>query len=121
MKQEEQLKHANYFTTNVECDQLNTQDSIANRVLLKIYGGIGDVLMCLPIVRKLSEIYQVDIALRNADNSDIGEWTEEIIQHNPYINNVYTWKYWTTHFIFKQTKKKLYFYFGSLFFTDSVL
>jgi|TARA_B110000263_G_scaffold250111_1_gene270566 ADP-heptose:LPS heptosyltransferase len=97
MNQTEQFKHANYFATNIECDQLNTADSIANRVLLKIYGGIGDGLMCLPIIRKLSEIYQVDIVLRNPSNSDIGEWTEELIQHNPYINNTYTWKYWTTH------------------------
>ena len=57
MKQEEQLKHANFFTTNIECDQMNTADSVANKILLKIYGGIGDVLMCLPIIRKLSLIH----------------------------------------------------------------
>jgi len=97
MNQTEQFKHANYFATNVECDQLNSQDAFANRVLLKIYGGIGDGLMCLPIIRRLSELHQVDIALRNADNSDIGEWTEELIQNNPYVNKVFTWKFWTAN------------------------
>ena len=37
MKQEDQFKHANYFATNVECDQMNHANSEANRILLKIF------------------------------------------------------------------------------------
>lgn len=57
-----------------------------NRVLIKVMGGIGDVLLILPSIKKLNLKYDIDILLRNHNKSDIEDFTYDICKHNPYIN-----------------------------------
>ena len=64
------------------------------KALLKIYGGIGDTLMALPTIKLLAEKYIIEVALRDPSRSDIGEWTESILQYNPYISRMYRYDTW---------------------------
>ncbi len=61
------------------------------KVLVKIHGGIGDALIALPVIKKLSESYMVDLVLRDRSKSPVGEWVAEIIKYNPYINRIIEW------------------------------
>ena len=50
-------------------------------------GGIGDVLLTLPSIKKLSSLYNVDLLLRNDNCFPIGEFIYDICKYNPYVND----------------------------------
>ena len=85
MKQQDHFKLANIYTALEENDSYASKSMVHNKALVKIHGGIGDALMSLPVIKKLSEQYTVDVILRDPKKSPIGEWVEEIIQNNPKI------------------------------------
>ena len=91
MKQQDHFKLANIYTALEETDTYASKSMVHNKALVKIHGGIGDALMSLPVIKKLSEEYTVDIILRDPKKSPIGEWVEEIIQNNPFINEIISW------------------------------
>ena len=58
-------------------------------ILLKISGGIGDNLVVLPAIKKLSENYNVDILLRDPNRGDYAKDTiEDICMYNPHVNEI---------------------------------
>ena len=58
-----------------------------DNLLIKIMGGIGDVLLTLPSIKKLSSLYNVDLLLRNDNCFPIGEFIYDICKYNPYVND----------------------------------
>ena len=56
-------------------------------VLVKVMGGIGDVLLILPSLRKLDLTYNIDILLRDENRSNIGEFIYDLCKYNPYIQD----------------------------------
>jgi ADP-heptose:LPS heptosyltransferase len=87
------LQLANFHTAEIETDQGNSNAADRRRVLVKIHGGIGDALISLPTLRKLSEKYKVDISLRDPAKSIIGEWVVDILANNPFVDKIIHWKW----------------------------
>ena len=90
---DEKLQLANFHTAEIECEAQNKRNVDCRRILVKIHGGIGDALMSLPTIRRLSEKYNIEISLRDPKKSDIGEWVEELLANNPFVDKLIHWKW----------------------------
>jgi len=89
MNQSEQFKLANIYTAIEETDAPAAKTMALNKILVKIHGGIGDALIAISIIKKLSKEYEIDVILRDATKSPIGEWVEELLTNNPFVNIIH--------------------------------
>jgi ADP-heptose:LPS heptosyltransferase len=111
---DEKLQLANFHTAEIECEAQNTRKIDCRRVLVKVHGGIGDALMSLPIIRRLSEKYNVEIALRDPKKCEVGEWVEDILANNPFVHKLIYWKWMMEHLNQMQVYEKVILLAGHL-------